>query len=341
MHSQPSTNASPGMHDDATRPGPAGRAHPDDLAGDRSAFTIAVLPDTQKYAKSHPHHFERQTQWIAENAERCNIRHVVHLGDVTNNNTEPEWVVAERSMSQLDGIVPYAMVAGNHDYHDKPIRRSNSQLSSYFPVSRLARLSSFGGVMEVGSIENSFHTFEANGMRVLIIAIEYGPRDEVVQWANDIVRQHSDHLAILVTHAYLYFDAQRYDWANHGSEQRWSPHASALIEEGSVNDGEELWQKLVRPNPQFCLTLNGHVLGPGVARRCDAGEAGNLVHQLLVNYQMLEEGGSGYLRLLTFRPDQSVIESRTYSPSLDRTSISRGNAFTLPLTPAPRESPVE
>lgn len=324
------TNPAP-EHDAAVRPGPNGRAHPEDLANDPSAFTIAVLPDTQKYAKVYDHHFDAQTRWLAEQAERLNIRYVVHLGDVTNNNTTPEWEVVDRAMARLDGVLPYAMVSGNHDYHDKPIRRSNSQLSAYFPVERFARWETFGEVMESGSVENSYHTFEANGLRVLVVALEYAPRDETIAWANEVVRQHPEHLAILVTHAYLYYDGQRYDYDTFGTDQRWSPRASALSEEGTVNDGEQLWQKLVRVNPQFRLTLNGHVLGPGVARRCDPAEAGHDVHQLLVNYQMLEEGGSGYLRLLTFRPDAGVIESRTYSPSLNRASISPGNAFTLPV----------
>jgi len=311
------------------RPGPDGRAHPDDLANYPSCFTLAVLPDTQRYSMSFPHHFHQQTQWIADHAARLNIRYVIHLGDVTNNNTTPEWEVADRAMAKLDDVVPYAIVSGNHDYLDAPISRSKARLSAYFPPTRFSHWPSFAGVMTPGSTENTYHTFEAGGVNVLILALEYGPRDEVVAWANDIVSQHPDHMAILVTHAYLYFDGERYDKARYPETQKWSPRASTLIQEGSVNDGEMLWQRLVRPNRQFQLTLNGHVLGPGVAHRCDPGDAGNLVHQMLVNYQMLEEGGMGYLRLLTFRPEAGLIEGRTYSPSLDRISISPANAFIL------------
>ena len=55
------------------------------------SFTLAVLPDTQHYCESHPRHFLNQTQWIADNAARYNIQHVLHLGDITNRNTRDQW----------------------------------------------------------------------------------------------------------------------------------------------------------------------------------------------------------------------------------------------------------
>jgi hypothetical protein len=41
------------------------------------------------------------------------------------------------------------------------------------------------------------------------------------------------------------------------------------------------------------------------------------VHQLLANYQVLDNGGQGYMRLLEFKPDGQTVEVRTYSPWLD------------------------
>ena len=39
--------------------------------------------------------------------------------------------------------------------------------------------------------------------------MEFNPRDEVVAWANKVLDQHADHLAILDTHAYLNGNATR------------------------------------------------------------------------------------------------------------------------------------
>ena len=84
--------------------------------GDAEAWTLAVLPDTQIYCQDYPQHFEAQTKWIADHAESHNIRFVLHEGDVTNRNVEKQWDRALRAMQRLDGVVPYAIAPGNHDY---------------------------------------------------------------------------------------------------------------------------------------------------------------------------------------------------------------------------------
>jgi hypothetical protein len=55
------------------------------------SFTLVVLPDTQYYTDAESRHevFIRQTQWIAEHVETHNIRYVLHVGDVVQNNNVP------------------------------------------------------------------------------------------------------------------------------------------------------------------------------------------------------------------------------------------------------------
>ena len=82
------------------------------LAYQPGSFTLAVLPDTQFYCESYPHHFYNQTKWIVDNDDRQNIKFMLHLGDITNRNTPEQWEVAQRAIDALDGHVPYALVAG-------------------------------------------------------------------------------------------------------------------------------------------------------------------------------------------------------------------------------------
>jgi 3',5'-cyclic AMP phosphodiesterase CpdA len=82
---------------------------------DDAAWTIAVLPDTQIYARSHPELFIAQTRWIAAQAERHRIRFVLHAGDIVDDGGEAQWRVAERALRVLDGRVPYVLALGNHD----------------------------------------------------------------------------------------------------------------------------------------------------------------------------------------------------------------------------------
>ncbi|MGE9270554.1 MAG: hypothetical protein ACQKBU_07100, partial [Verrucomicrobiales bacterium] len=93
--------------------------------------------------------------------------------------------------------------------------------------------------------------------------------------------------------------------------QLYNPHNYTTP--GGVNDGEELWQELVRKH-NFVLTLNGHVLGDGTGFRTDPNDAGQNVHQMLANYQFLSPfGGNGFLRLLVVNPD-GTVEVKSYSP---------------------------
>ena len=57
-------------------------------------FTLAVLPDTQMYAWKDPSLYTAQTKWIADNVKLHNIQMVLHLGDVTQHNTNDQWRAA-------------------------------------------------------------------------------------------------------------------------------------------------------------------------------------------------------------------------------------------------------
>jgi hypothetical protein len=62
-------------------------------------------------------------------------------------------------------------------------------------------------------------------------------------------------------------------------------------------------------------------------------DRGNTCHQMLSNFQMREQGGEGYLRLLEFMPDGDTINVFTYSPLYDRFLDDEGQNFTIILDP--------
>lgn len=299
------------------------------------SWTLVILPDTQVYSRAYPQHFEAQTRWIVEHAESHNIKYVLHEGDITDNNVPEQWDNARRAMSALDGKVPYAIVPGNHDYGPGGNAADRSTMftqEKYFGVgSPNSKQPSIGGFFEEGSTENSYHTFEAGDRKWLVIGLEWAPRDEVVAWADRIAVEHPDHYIMLVTHAYMYYDDTRYDWATKGNGQTWNPHSYgvAKIPGETVNDGEELWQKLVSRHRNFRFTFNGHVLGDGTGRLACKGKHGNTVHQVLANYQFKTEGGQGDMRLLEFLKDGRTVKVRTYSPVLDRYDTADDQEFTL------------
>jgi hypothetical protein len=100
-----------------------------------------------------------------------------------------------------------------------------------------------------------------------------------------------------------------------------------------VNDGEEMFQALVRDFEQVELVVSGHVLNDGLGRLTSEQREGGLVHQILANYQERELGGAGYLRLMTFDETGSRVRVGTYSPYLDQWLTDPDNQFELTLDP--------
>ena len=77
------------------------------------------------------------------------------------------------------------------------------------------------------------------------------------------------------------------------------------------------------------LVLSGHILYDGLGRLTSTGDHGNVVHQVLTNYQMKARGGNGWLRIMTFLPKEQTIRVRTYSPFLDEWATDEQNQFEL------------
>lgn len=297
------------------------------------SWTLAVLPDTQIYSQTYPEIFQDQTRWIAANKERYNIQYVFHLGDIVNVNVPSQWTNAQRALSMLDGVVPYALVPGNHDYNGGATNRS-TLLNQFFPISKFESWPTFGGAMQAGKMENTYHLFSAGGVDWLVVALEWGPRNSTVAWADQIISQHPNRKVFLITHAFTYFDDTRYDWNAKGTSQSWNPHSYATANDpDGTNDGEDMWQKFVRKHPNFVMALNGHVLGDGLGRLTTPGDYGNHIHQILVNYQMQPLGGEGYLRLIEFLPDGKTLQFKSYSPYYGTYKIDPQNQFTLTLNP--------
>jgi hypothetical protein len=284
-------------------------------------FSILALPDTQNYSTNHPEIFISQTEWIRDQKGPLHILCVVHEGDITNNNSDREWARADKAMSVLDGVVPYCIEVGNHDLGTSGTTdtRDSTRFNRYFPLTRFSNKPWFGGSFDLRT-ENAYYRFRAGGMKFLVVCLEFGPRDEVLDWANAVVAQHRKWRTIVVTHSYMYSDDTRV-----GEGDKWSPHTYPC----KGNDGEEMWEKFVSRHPNIFLVLSGHILNDGLGRQTSVGVHGNRVHEVLANYQMKKNGGNGWLRILEFSPRENRIRVRTYSPWLKLYAFDDANYFDL------------
>lgn len=285
-------------------------------------INLVLLPDTQTYSAAYPEIFRAQTEWIVENAD--SIAFVLHHGDITDNNSEQQWQNAVEALHLLDGKVPFAFVAGNHDIGDsgKNANTRDSYLfNKYMPYRKYSGMKGFGGTFEPDKMDNTWHTFKACGMEWLILCLEFGPRDKVLEWAAKVIETHPKHKVIINTHAYMYSDNTRMNIEN---DHSWVPQRYGVGQytgEDAPNDGEMMWKKLVSQYPNIMIVVSGHVLHSGVARLISEGVHGNKVYQMLANFQGgvdgSVKGGNGFLRILTLDPSKNKISIRTYSPVLN------------------------
>ncbi len=305
-------------------------------------FTLAVLPDTQIYTWKHPETYPAQTKWIADNAKRYNIPYVLHVGDVTQHNTNHQWQIAAEAHALLDAKgIPSAITTGNHDLgpEGKASTRETA-FAKFFPLDSFKKWPTFGGIYDKESdrTDNNYHLFEAGGRKWLILCLEFGPRDDVLRWGNAVVAKHPDRSAILVTHAYLRPDNTRFN--RHAFIKMKNLDVNMGIDgyglakaAGGFNDGEDVWKKLASQHANLVLVVSGHVCFTG--RLDSEGRHGNSVHQMVVDYQNGKDGGQGFLRLLQFHPDGKRVSVSDYSPLLDQVGERKGTSYEFNIAPAP------
>jgi hypothetical protein len=271
---------------------------------------------------------------------------VLQEGDIVNQNSQvtptsgdqtadQQWANAKAAMSILNGELPYIMAAGNHDLGTTSAQDRNTQFNTYFkaednPLVDPAQGGILAGYQVPGELQNAYFEVHApDGRDLLIFSLEFWPRQATVAWANQIASlpKYADYTAVLLTHDYLNPNNTRADGA---------PDGYPVGTDG--NDGEELWNELVKLNPNFKMTLNGHVGGDGVGYLKSTGNEGNVVHQMVFNSQFETNGGNGWIRVLEFLNDGTTVHVRTYSPFLNVYRTDAANDFFFTLTQLP---PVE
>ena len=288
------------------------------------SFSIVVIPDTQHYRgvgtkgageDAGPltnQVFDGWTDWIAANLERQRIVLVSHVGDIVDINNRAQWALARRCMDKLHGRVPYGISVGNHDM---AADGNASLFQEVFPKSRFSAFKWYGGCFDKpvdthaisGNNANSVQLFEVDGVQFVALHLECNAPDDVLKWANSILRRYGDRHAMITTHMGLgprdkpitaqdYFDAPkgRMTWTKrHGNRG---------------NSPQQMWDKCFKLHENLFLVCCGDQSRTQAMRQESIGQHGNTVHELLSDY-----GASG-LRVMRFIPAENLIEVRTWDP---------------------------
>lgn len=315
-------------------------------ATDASAetFSMICMPDPQYYTTSnHPSRFNlynRQAQWIVNNRNALDIKHVIWLGDLTNDNTLTQWNVADEAYNILDNAgVPFAVVPGNHDYKTSTgwpgaNFRNLSRFNNIAGPGRFNSHSWYGGNMGETSNhnENNYTYFSAGGLDFMVVGLEYAPRKEVLTWANNLISAHPHHRVIVFTHSYLTTNG------NYGGNA-----GSATGTVGAT--GSEIFDECINRHSNVFMVVCGHVTES--VTNIKPGVAGNVVYEMLVDYQsekILGTGanlGNGWLRLLQFNTDTNMILASTFTAAPGDTNIFKDGITKFYQTSRYGESPTD
>ena len=278
-------------------------------------FSIAVVPDPQSYTVFRGYGlYAAQSRWIRDTKTQNNTRFAIYLGDLTGSNEDVQWQVVDTAHEILDTAnIPYSVLPGNHDYYGSDsgkwkvvCLRDLTKFNLNLGPSRFSGESWYGGNLGATSNhnENNYCFFSSGDLDFMVVSLELAPRKEAVTWANNLIAQHPNHRVIIATHAYL----------NPGG----SYNASAGSNYGLVGcRGVDLYEECASRHSNVFLVVCGHVGESKVNTK--TGVCGNRIYEMVVDYQFerplgLESNpalGNGWLRLLTFDPDNNRINAST------------------------------
>lgn len=309
---------------------PVEKYNPPQLSS-QDSWTMVMIPDTQTYVK-----FARNQgagdmvfSWIAENVNKLKIQQVVHVGDLVDQNRSmqigkwgdqtsvQQWKSISDMFARLDGVVPYIVATGNHDYGGRASAADRvSELDKYFSMERNSKninVLKNTGPNSLGhyTLENAAYEFiTPNGQKILIVSLGFAPTDEQLEWAKSMFNHkfYKEHFGILVTHSYLD--------KNGRMEKENYPIGG--------NAGESIWQKLVKITPNIRMVLCGHAYlddkwEHAVRYQVSKNDEGKKVHEILFNAQgigggWIGNGGDGFIRLMEFDKEMKHVKVRTFSP---------------------------
>ncbi len=288
------------------------------------SFSIVLIPDTQAYkgegTKGQPDStakvtnpiFQAHAQWIADNIQRQNIVFVSHVGDIVDINEPRQWTVARECMDLFHGKVPYGISVGNHDMTS---RGDSSLFQQYFPKSRFEEFSWYGGAYSgsamgphvSGNNANSYQLFSAGGLDFVILHLECNAPDDVLDWANEVLSRYSERRALITSHmgwGPLLKPVKNEDFIT-GTKGRMTWHK---IHGDRGNSPQKIWEKCYRRHKHLVAVFSGDQSRTGAYRASETGDHGNVVHELLQDY------GSGWLRMYRFIPSQNKVQAITFDP---------------------------
>ena len=283
---------------------------PDFAEGD---YTMVVLPDTQNMVQYKPSAYYKQMQWIADNKENMNILAVMNMGDMVNTNNDTQWKVCKAGTDIIDQAgIAWMPMRGNHD--------DSAWFNKYYDYDTFGTGQEwFGGSYEAGKLDHSYWFVTAGEREYMILSLGWAPSRDVLTWAEQLIREHSDKSVIINCHAFMNKDGTLLEQGN--------SHSASSSVAGSPA-AEEMWA-VFKKYENVIMTMSGHVYTPDIVTFTDQNATGRDVTSLLIDKQ--NEDTSKYLGMvavLIFHNDSNQVDVHWYSTRYDAFCKEK-NQFTI------------
>lgn len=282
------------------------------LPHDSSTVYMAVFGDIQYLTmnKTDVEVYQKSVDWIQRKRnEGWHFNCILYTGDITSTNLPYQWQHFLNSTSLLAQEIPIIPITGDHDYtwengiiDDRKSTHINEYLQLPTTTSKIVAWYEEGHLENI-VVENTIH-----GQRLDLLVLEFGPREEVVAWADAYVKAHPDHHFILMNHEYL---------ESYGGIRTRNLKCELRLRNTSYLTPEQLWNKLVKCNDNIWCVLCGHV-GSLYALTIANNDFGREIPQIEHNIQAEAYRFDNWLMLWEFPADCDSANVFIYNTQTER-----------------------
>lgn len=288
--------------------------HADEVfSPDGSIVYMAVFGDIQYLTinKRDVEVYKKSVDWIQrKRAEGYYFNCILYTGDITMTNLPHQWQYFLNSTSQLARDIPLITVTGDHDYTWEDgihiDNRRSTHINEYLQLP--STTSKIVAWYEEGRLENIVVENTIHGQRLDLLVLEFGPREEVVAWADAYVKAHPDHNFILMNHEYL---------KKNGGIRTSNLKCELRLRNTSYLTPEQLWNKLIKCNDNIRCVLCGHV-GSLYALTLENNDFGREIPQIEHNIQAEPYRFDNWLMMWEFPADSDSANVYIYNTQTEQ-----------------------
>ncbi|MHA1917151.1 MAG: metallophosphoesterase [Candidatus Ranarchaeia archaeon] len=242
------------------------------------SLKIGILGDTQILVTDNGSYFFQQMNYFIEN----NYDYIFCVGDIVNDSSSiHQWEIAKSGYKLLKKAgIPFGVVGGNHDYNTTDY---SNIFEKYFTIDFMSNDKITSNFYN-NTIHSHYDLVEKNEIKLLFLFLRYRPTNDTVEWASEVINNHTNYQVILVTH-------ELYD------QNDWYPRVyySNLID-------------MLSNKTNILLTVNGH------SAYCFHHFRNNTFNSMAINYQHFKKENH-YIGLMKIK--NQTMTFITYNPHLD------------------------